>query len=51
MVCLETTAAQINHFDFTSTVALHQNVLGLEITMYEPKTMNELQSFQALSCY
>jgi hypothetical protein len=51
MVSLKTTASQVDHFDFTAAIALHQDILRLQIAVNEPQTMNELQGLQTLACY
>lgn len=48
MVCLETTAAQVNDLDLTAAVALHKDVLGFQVAVYEAKTVDVGQGFQAL---
>lgn len=48
MICFKATTSKINDFHFTSTVALHQNILRFQITMYQTKAMQESKCFQTL---
>lgn len=50
MICFKTTTAKINDLHLTSTVALYQYILWLQVTMYEAKAMKKLKCLQALNC-
>ena len=42
------TGAKINELNLTPRIALHYYILWFDITVYQIKGMNEVQSFQTL---
>lgn len=51
MICFKTATSKINDLHLTPTVAFHQYVLRLQITMNKTKTMQVLKGLQALDGY